>query len=125
MSPVEGCSYTAKRKRMGEESYNTHQELWERYREIERRELEQRRNGQLSRALGWALPGEPQDELERIAEDYRRRTEEGLVELRSADAVCYKHIDELTREDRAARIESEDARAAWIQERLRRQPRPQ
>ena len=87
MSPLEGCSYTAKRKHMGEESYNTHQELWERYREIERRELEQRRNGQLSRALGWALPGEPQDELERIAEDYRRRAEEGLVELRSADAV--------------------------------------
>jgi hypothetical protein len=109
---------------MGEEPQKTHQELWEQYMEVERRELEQRRSGQLGRALGRALPGESQEELERIAEEDRLKAEEGLVELRSGDDVWYKHIDELTRDDRPARIESENARAAWIQERLRRQPRP-
>jgi hypothetical protein len=109
---------------MGEESGKTHQELWEQYMEIERRELEQRRNGQLGRAIGRALPGESHEELERIAEEDQLKAEEGLVELRIGDEVWYKHIDELTREDRPARIESENARAAWLKERLSRQPRP-
>jgi len=110
---------------MSEKSDKTHQELWEQYMEVERRELEQRRNGHLGRALGRALPGESQEELERIAEEDRRKAEQGLVELRSGDEVWYKHIDELTREDRPARIESENVRATWLQERLNRQPRPQ
>ena len=110
---------------MGEESHRTHQELWEQYMEVERRELEQRRSGQLGRALGRALPGESEEELQRLAEDDQRKAERGLVELRSGNEVWFKHIDEITREDRPARIESENARAAWIQERLRRQPRPQ
>jgi hypothetical protein len=110
---------------MDEESRKTHQELWEQFLEIERRELEQRRSGQLGRALGRALPGESQKELERIAEEDQRMAERGLVELRNGDEVWFKHIGEITRDDRQARIESEIARAAWIQERLRRQPRPQ
>ena len=110
---------------MDEESRKTHQELWEQYMEVERRELEQRRNGQLGRALGRALPGESQEELNRIAEEDQRKAESGLVELRSGDEVWFKHIDEITRDDRQARIDSENARAAWIQERLRRQPRLQ
>lgn len=110
---------------MNEESHKAHQELWEKYMEVERRELEQRRSGQLGRALGPALPGESQEELEKIAEEDQRRAEEGLVELRSGDEVWYQHIDEITRENRQARIESENARAAWIRERLGRQPRLQ
>jgi len=110
---------------MGEESHKTREELWEQYMEVDRRELEQRRSGQLGLALGRALPGESQDELERIAEEDQRKAERGLVELRSGDEVWYKHVDEITREDRQARIESENARAAWVQDRLRRQPRPQ
>ena len=110
---------------MDEESRKTHQELWEQYMEVERRELEQRRNGQLSRALGTALPGESQEELNRIAEEDQRKAERGLVELRSGDEIWFKHIDEITRDDRPARIESENVRAAWIQDRPRRQPRPQ
>jgi hypothetical protein len=109
---VGGLSYIGKRKRMGEESRKTHQELWEQYMEVERRELEQRRNGQLGRALGLALPSESQEELQRIAEDDQRKAERGLVELRSGDEVWYKHIDEITRDDRPARIESENVRAA-------------
>jgi hypothetical protein len=87
---------------MDEESRKTHQELWEQYMEVERRELEQRRNGQLGRALGLALPGESQQELQRIAEEDQRKAERGLVELRSGDEVWYKHIDELSREPSAS-----------------------
>jgi len=119
--PVEGGSNAVKRKRMGEESHDAHQKLWEKYMEVEHRELEQRQSGQLGRAL----PDESQEELDRIAEEDQGRALEGLVELRSRDGVWYKHIDELTREDRPARIESENARAAWIRERLSRQPRLQ
>ena len=114
-----------KRKRMGEDPNDTHQELWEKYMDVEHKELEQRQSGQLGRALGRALPGESQEEMDRIAEEDLRRAREGLVELRSGNEVWYKPIDELTRDDRPARIESENARAAWIKERLSRQPRPQ
>ena len=110
---------------MDEESHKTRQELWEQYMEVERKELEQRRSGQLGRAIGRALPDESAEELERMAEEDQQKAEEGLVELRSGDEVWYKHIDEITRDDRPARIESENVRAAWIQERLRRQPRLQ
>jgi hypothetical protein len=120
-----GLVVTGKRKRMDEESRKTHQELWKQYMEVERRELEQRRQGQLGRALGSALPSESPEELQRIAEEDQRKAERGLVELRSGNEVWFKHIDEITRDDRPARIESENARAAWIQDRLRRQPRPQ
>ncbi len=109
---------------MDEETGKTYGELWEQYMEVEHRELEQRRSGQLGRALGRALPDESQEELDRIAEEDLRRAEEGLVELREGDEVWYKPIAGLTREDRQARIESENARAAWISERLKRQPRP-
>ena len=85
---------------MVEDSHKTHQELWEQYMEVERRELEQRRTGQLGRALGLALPGELQEELLRIAEEDQCKAERGLVELRSGDEVWYKHIDKLTRDDR-------------------------
>ncbi|CAN5765851.1 hypothetical protein BH18ACT11_BH18ACT11_25310 [soil metagenome] len=106
---------------MGKESHDTRQELWEQYMTVERKELEQRRSGQLGRALGRALPGESQEELEKIAEEDQRKAEEGLVELRGGDEVWYKHIDEITREDRQGRIDSENARAVWIRERLNRQ----
>jgi len=106
---------------MGEEPHDAQQKFWEQYLEVERRELEQRRNGHLGRALGRALPGESQEDLDRMAEEDQRKAEEGLVELRSGDEVWYKHIDEMTREDRQARIESENARATWLRERLSRQ----
>ena len=103
----------------------SYEELWEKYMEVEYRELEQRRSGQLGRALGRALPGESQEELEQIAQEDQRKAKDGLVELKSGDDIWYKHIDELTREDRPGRIESENARAAWIRDRLERQRRPE
>lgn len=109
---------------MDEGSEAKHQELWERYMEVERRELEMRRDGQLARALGRALPGESAEELERLAEEDRRRAEQGLLDLRRGNEVWYKHIDEITPDDRPARLEAENARTAWLKSRLDRQPRP-
>ena len=77
---------------MGEEPPDTYQELWEKYMEVEHRELEQRQN----RQLGRELPDESQEELDRIAKEDQRRALEGPVELRTGDEVWYKHIDELT-----------------------------
>ena len=51
--------------------------------EVEHRELEQRQN----RQLGRALPGESQEELDRIAKEDQRRALEGPVELRTGDEV--------------------------------------
>lgn len=96
------------------------QALWDRYMEVERRELEDRKNGELAKALGEALPGESQQELDQLAADDRQRAERDLVELRRGDEVWFKHIDELTREDRQARIEAQRHRIDWVQERLRK-----
>lgn len=55
--------------------------------EVERRELEQRREGQLGRALGRALPGESHEELRRIAEEDQRKAEEAPQRRRSLDEI--------------------------------------
>lgn len=91
--------------------------------EVERRELEDRKNGELAKVLGEALPGESREELERQAAEDREKAEEGLVELRDGEEVWFKHIDELTRDDRRARIEAQRRRIDWVQERLRKFPR--
>jgi hypothetical protein len=102
----------------GHEAHN--QQAWERYIAAERQELEQRRSGHLARLLGDAMPGESQEELEQMALEDKHRAEEGLVELRRGEEVWYKHIDELTSEDRAARVEAEGVRIDWITERQRK-----
>lgn len=93
--------------------------LWERYMEIERRELEDRKNGELEKALGHALPGESREEIERLAREDREKAEAGLVGLRDGEEVWYKHIDELTVEDKTARLEAQKRRLAWVRERLK------
>ncbi|MGB3683884.1 MAG: hypothetical protein WA990_15515 [Rubrobacteraceae bacterium] len=109
---------------MDERPEDKYQEFWERYMATERLELEQRQGGQLGRALGRALPGESEEELERIAREDQRLAEEGFVELRRGEEVWYKPLKDLTRDDRQARIDAENARAAWIKARLDRIPRP-
>lgn len=101
-----------------------HRRLWERYMDIERKELEDRRNGELAKALGPALPGEFQEELDRLAREDREKAEEGLAVLRQGEKVWYKHIDELTLEDRPARIEAQRRRLAWVGGRLSRLTAP-
>jgi hypothetical protein len=91
---------------------------WEKFLKTERRLQEARKNGQIAKALAWRLPGEPQEELDQIASEDRRRAEEGLVELRSEEGeLSYKHIEELSPEDRVDRIRAELARIEWLLER--------
>jgi hypothetical protein len=93
-------------------------EAWERFMEAERRHLEDRRAGHLARLLDGPLPGESAEELRLLAWEDQSRAEEGLVELKSPGGeVYYKHIDELTLEDRQARAEAERALMNRIMER--------
>lgn len=94
-----------------------HERLWERYMQVERKELEDRRNGELAKVLGPALPGESQEEIDRLAREDRETAERGLVWLQDGDEIWSKHIDELTREDRLARIEAQRVRLDWVQSR--------
>jgi hypothetical protein len=104
-------------RRSGEEEDPRGQVGWEEFLETERRALEDRKGGQLARVLGRALPGESQEELDRLAFKDQRRAEEGLVELLQEGQPFYKHIDELTSEDRMGRIRAERARTLWLEAR--------
>jgi hypothetical protein len=67
--------------------------------------------------LGKTLPGESQEELDKLIREDRRRAEEGLVEVLREGEKLLKHIDELTPEDVQGRIRAERARRLWIKAR--------
>ena len=92
--------------------------IWEQFIQVELRELNLRKGGQLARLLGKPLPGEPPAMLQRLSSEDERQAEEGLVALMSDGEVSYKHIDKLIPEDRPARIAAKKLRTAWIKERL-------
>src|SRR5215213_10522233 len=98
------------------------EQAWERYMQAERKDLRARRAGLLARLLGSPLPEESLDDVARVAEEDRLRAEAGLVELRDphGEGVTYKPLEELTREDRPARVAAEGARASWLKERHER-----
>jgi hypothetical protein len=77
-------------------------------------ERAERAAGKLSRLIGRAMPGESEEELERIAEEDRRQAQQGMVRLKRGGRIFYKHIDELSPEDRVARMEAERATRAWL-----------
>ena len=89
---------------------------WEQFMQEELRELEKRKAGQLAELLGEALPGEPPAALRRLADEDTRQAEEGLVALMSMGKVSYKHLDELSPEDMAARIAANRLRMTWLKE---------
>ena len=98
---------------------------WERFMESERRHLDSRLAGHLGRLLDGPLSGESAEELRLLAWEDQRRAEAGLVELRSPGGeVFYKHIDDLTLEDRQARAEAERALMNRIMERQQRRESP-
>ena len=66
---------------------------WKSFMQAELRGLEQRKDGQLARLLGQALPGEPPATLQRLASEDRRQAEEGLVALMRNGKVFYKHVE--------------------------------
>jgi hypothetical protein len=94
-------------------------DTFDEFMEMERARLQEHASGKLARALGHALPGESQEELERIALQDQRLAQEGMVKLKVGQEVSYKHIEELTREDRQARIAAESEEVEWLMSRLR------
>jgi hypothetical protein len=90
---------------------------WESFMQAELRDLELRKDGQLARLLGEALPGEPPAALQRLASEDRRQAEEGLVALMSNGKVSYKHVEGLTEEDMPARVAAKRLRTTWLKER--------
>ena len=82
----------------------------------ERRGLELRKEGQLAELLGEALAGESPAALQRLALEDQRQAEEGLVALTSNGKTYYKHVEELTEGDMAARIAADRLREAWLKE---------
>jgi hypothetical protein len=100
------------------------EKAWERYLEAEKRELELRQKGHLARILDGPLPDESPEELARLAEEDRRKAQEGLVELKSENGeIIYKPFDDLTPQNRTARIRAEGERVAWILKRQKKRPR--
>jgi hypothetical protein len=94
-------------------------DTFDEFMEMERARLQEHAQGTLARALGHALPGESQEELERIAAEDQRLAQEGMVKLKVGEEIYYKHIDELTREDRMARMAAEQEEVDGLMKRVR------
>jgi hypothetical protein len=100
------------------------EKAWELYLEAEKRELELRQEGHLGKILDGPLPDESPQELARLAEEDRRKAQEGLVDLMGENGeIIYKPLDDLTPQDRSARIRAEGERVAWIVKRQEKRPR--
>ena len=114
----EDLALQRQKEREEERRRNQQATVWEQFMQVELRELKLRKEGQLARLLGKPLPGEPPAVLQKLSSEDQRQAEEGLVALMSDGEVYYKRIDELTPEDRPARIAAKRLRTAWIKERL-------
>lgn len=90
---------------------------WKSFMQTEQRELELRKEGQLARVLGEALPGESPAALQKLASADQRQAEENLVTLMSDGKVFYKHLEELSEGDMPARRAAERLRTTWLKER--------
>ena len=104
---------------MGHRPKPEQHDTFEQFMEMERARLQEHAQGKLARALGHALPGESQQELERIAVEDQRLAQEGMTKLKVGEEIHYKHIEELTREDRMARMAAEQEEVDWLMKRVR------
>lgn len=93
-------------------------ESWDRYMKREREQLAQRADGKMARMIGKPLRGEDQEELDLIASDDQFLAQNGYVPLRQGHKIWHVHVDELTREDRQARIEYEKTLIRWLKGRI-------
>jgi hypothetical protein len=92
--------------------------------QMERRQLRERREGKIRRALGVALPGESVEGLDLLGEQDQLRAEQGLVPVvGEGGKIFYKHIDDLSRPDMNFRIAAERIEVAWLKERVQRSKR--
>src|SRR5215210_2278102 len=87
---------------------------WTLFIRSEMREMELRKDGQLANLLGGPLPGEIPATFERLVSRDRRQAEEGIVALMRGGTVSYKHLDDLTHEDRPARMAANRSRTTWL-----------
>ncbi len=106
-----------RRRARQEERSRARLAAWESFMQAELRELELRKDGQLARLLGEALPGESPAALRRLASEDRRQAEAGLVALMCNGEVSYKHVEGLTEEDMPARVAANRSRSTWLKER--------
>jgi hypothetical protein len=87
--------------------------------DMERRQLRERREGKLRRALGWPLPRESVEQLDRIGAQDRRRAEQGLVAVMGqGGTISYEYLDNLGRLDMNARTAAERVVVDWLKERV-------
>jgi hypothetical protein len=94
-------------------------DTFDEFMEMERSRLQEHASGKMARALGHALPGESQEDLDSIAAEDQRLAQQGLVKLKVGQEIHYKHVEELTREDRRARMAAEQEEVDWLMKRLR------
>jgi hypothetical protein len=90
-------------------------DTFDEFMEMERARLQEHAQGKMARALGHALPGESQEDLDRKDQ---RLAQEGMVKLKVGEEIHYKHIDELTREDRRARMAAKCEEVDWLMKRV-------
>ena len=94
---------------------------WEEFEKMERRQLRERREGKLRRALGVPLLGETEEQLDRIGDEDRLRAEQGLVYLLDAGGrISSKHLDGLGRLDMNSRTAAERVTVDRLKERVER-----
>jgi hypothetical protein len=92
---------------------------WEAFMQMERRQLWERREGKLRRALGVALPGESGEGLDQLGEQDQLRAEQGLVPVvGEGGKIFYKHLDDLSTHDMHYRIAAEWVEVAWLKGRV-------
>jgi len=94
---------------------------WQEFKRLERRRLNERREGKLRRALGDPLPDETVEQLERIGEGDRIRACQGLVAVVREDGKAfYRYIDALGRDDMEDRLAAEWLEVGWLKQRAQR-----
>jgi len=77
---------------------------WEAFMRMEREQLAQRAQAKMRRMIGRVLPGESEEELVDFALEDQLMAQDRYVLLRQGEKVWAKHIDDLTRPDRQARL---------------------
>ena len=89
--------------------------------QMEHRQLRERRQGKLRKALGVALTGESVEQLDHIGGLDRRRAEQGLVSIKGEGGrISYKHIDALGPQDMRLVTAAEWVEVGWLKERVNR-----
>jgi hypothetical protein len=66
-------------------------DTFDQFMDMERARLQKHAQGKLAEALGHALPGESQEELDSMAAEDQRLAQQGMVKLKVGESVSYKH----------------------------------